>query len=216
MKCPQDARICAFGRCAECTADDQCPNGRACDKGKCAVPFCCGDGFGRCPDNLNCNIFTNTCSSLIVESFCSVDAQCPAGWLCDGKQCFKPPTRCMEDSQCSVAEQCNQELQVCVPLSASAATQGSCSGQPGAGNDSTCGPAVVPDPDGPVCLNSEGTIIPLRMMRIDRPCESGCRVGHVDRGHGTTRAAPIGLLVLCLFALLTRRSRTIRNPLSQR
>jgi outer membrane exchange protein TraA len=203
-KCPDDARICSLGKCAECIADDQCPSSRStCEQNACVVPRCCGEKYGTCPDQLNCNPFSNTCTRLVVETFCASDGWCPKGWLCNGKFCLKSPWRCTDDQQCLATEYCDPDQKTCRPLSDRPERQGGCSDQPGAGSE--CGPIDVPVPNTPSCITRDGEIVHPQVMRLDRPCEGGCRM---DRGRGKTRSAPAGLLVLCLFALFARRART--------
>lgn len=203
-KCPDEARICSFGQCAECTFDDQCPSSKpTCEQNKCVVPLCCGGQYGRCPAQMNCNPFSNTCTRYIAETWCASDGWCPTGWRCQGRICVKGPTPCTVDQQCLAAEYCHPDQKECHPLSENREMQGGCSGQPGSGSE--CGLVDVPDPSSPVCLTGSGEIVYTRTMRFDRPC--GCRM---ERGPARTRAAPAGLFVLCVVTLLARRARSRR------
>lgn len=207
LKCPDSARLCSFGTCVECQGDDQCPSGKTCEGDRCVVPFCCDGTNGSCPNDLNCNPYSNTCTRFIVETFCSADAACPAGWFCHNRQCEKGPPQCTDDRDCLSSEFCDLPRKVCFLRSEVPDSQGGCTGQPGTSSESQCGRIEVPDPDGPVCRKGD-SLIPTRTKRIEVPCDSGCRM---NRATSTTRAAPVGLLGLCLFVLLARRSRSKRK-----
>lgn len=111
MKCPSNARICSFGKCVECTADDQCPAGRVCENNICSQPMPCSRNE-QCPPMRVCDTTTNTCK--MPPPPCTTDAMCPAGQICGPmKFCITPPTRCTSDAQCNQYQYCDTAAQEC-------------------------------------------------------------------------------------------------------
>lgn len=89
--CPTAAPSCSFGQCVECTADDQCPAGKICNRNKCGAPIVCKSP-ADCPTGQVCGdrdgCGTRTCGPSVQG--CTLDAMCPAGFICRNGYC-RPP-----------------------------------------------------------------------------------------------------------------------------
>lgn len=116
--CPANASICSLGKCVQCTADDQCPIGSACDvvNGKCNPPTPCTRN-DQCPMGQVCDPDTNLCSNPPAP--CVNDTSCPAGQIChpDRKTCYTPPKKCTVDADCPnpAYQYCDVGEKICKP-----------------------------------------------------------------------------------------------------
>ena len=88
--------FCVSKKCQQCRTNTDCPEGTACQAGKCgAVAGFCREK-AQCPANQEC--IGNRCRA------CAGDAECPTGMRCVEGGCKRPV--CTTDDQCAQDQEC--------------------------------------------------------------------------------------------------------------
>jgi peptidoglycan-associated lipoprotein len=90
-------------KCQQCRDTRDCPDGQACNAGKCgAISGFCRDK-SQCPAGQEC--IANRCRP------CTADGECPTGMRCNRGQCMRP--QCINDEQCPQDQECQNGF--CAP-----------------------------------------------------------------------------------------------------
>lgn len=89
--CEEKGEVCVEGTCQQCRDDTNCPQGQACNGGRCETkPECSSDG--DCSNN-------QVCRSGKCQTECSADGDCGAGMKCTDN-------RCVDRLACSGPQDC--------------------------------------------------------------------------------------------------------------
>ena len=95
--------FCVNRKCQQCRDTRDCPDGTACQAGKCSpISGFCRDK-SQCPAGQEC--IANRCKP------CTADGEGPTGLRCNRGQCMRPP--CINDEQCPQDQECQNGF--CVP-----------------------------------------------------------------------------------------------------
>ena len=106
--------FCVNKKCQQCRGNQDCPEGTACNAGKCgAIPGFCREK-AQCPADQEC--IANKCRA------CTGDAECPKGMRCTGGTCKRPT--CSTDEQCAQDQECQNGF--CVAARAKPAAGAPC------------------------------------------------------------------------------------------
>ena len=98
--------FCVARKCQQCRDTRDCPDGTACQAGKCSpISGFCRDK-SQCPAGQEC--IANRCRP------CTADGECPTGMRCNRGQCMRP--QCINDEQCPQDQECQNGF--CVPARA--------------------------------------------------------------------------------------------------
>ena len=156
--CAEKKEFCVAGKCQQCRSSTDCPQGSACNGGRCErIPGYC-QNKSQCPAGQEC--IANRCAPCRADKDCPNGAKCWKG-TCDTRK------HCSKDDDCAQSEDCLDG--VCV------------SEKPKAPPPTTCSLAAVFFDFNEAALTTEGTQVLARdadcLKQVGRPVTL---VGHAD------------------------------------
>src|SRR4051812_38497171 len=113
--CSDKKEFCVAGKCQQCRETKDCPEGTACNSGRCdKIPNFCTTS-AQCPNGLPC--IGNRCAP------CAADKDCPRGTKCWKGTCDNKK-HCVKEDDCAQNEDCTNG--VCTSEKAKAAPPPQC------------------------------------------------------------------------------------------
>jgi Cys-rich repeat protein len=95
--CLAKKEFCVSGKCQQCRASTDCPEGSACNSGRCdKIPGFC-QNKSQCPGGQEC--IANRCRACVADKDCPAGTKCFKG-TCDNKK------HCSKDDECGQDEDC--------------------------------------------------------------------------------------------------------------